>query len=45
MAELSTCCSPAAQETCCDPSDKAACCGEESCGCAAAGKVADTPCP
>jgi SAM-dependent methyltransferase len=39
MAEVSTCCSPAAQETCCEPTDKAACCGTAaeggSCGCSA----------
>jgi len=37
MAELTGCCSPAAQETCCEPSEKAACCDAAggSCGCAA----------
>jgi arsenite methyltransferase len=39
MAELTECCTPAAQETCCETSEKAACCGTAaaggSCGCAA----------
>src|SRR3954451_15098959 len=39
MAEVTDCCTPAAQATCCEPSDKAACCGARaaggSCGCSA----------
>jgi SAM-dependent methyltransferase len=39
MAELSACCSPAAQDTCCEANEKTACCGAaaegESCGCSA----------
>jgi arsenite methyltransferase len=38
-ANVSSCCSPAAQETCCEPSDKAACCDTSAaggtCGCSA----------
>ena len=37
--DISSCCSPAAQETCCEASDKAACCGTSAaggtCGCSA----------
>jgi len=41
MAEVTDCCTPAAQATCCEPSAKAACCGTSaaggSCGCSAGG--------
>src|SRR5436190_116136 len=37
MADVNTCCSPAAQSTCCEPEAKDACCGTAaaggSCGC------------
>src|SRR3954449_7010537 len=41
MAEVTDCCTPAAQATCCEPSAKASCCGTSaaggSCGCSAGG--------
>jgi SAM-dependent methyltransferase len=42
MAELTDCCTPAAQETCCEPTDKEACCGA-GCGCdaGASGNIRD----
>src|SRR3954447_21022437 len=43
MAEVTDCCTPAAQATCCEPSDKAACCDTSAeggrCGCSAGASV------